>query len=225
MNIGIIVIATNKYTQFILPLYESIKKYFYPKENTNIFCFTDKDKEIVYKKNLITISIKHEPWPMMTLKRYEIFHNNRYVMNQQDYLFYMDIDMLIINYIDDILGEVIGTCHPYQNEKVPNCTYERNSKSLAYIPIGQGKNYFAGGFQGGKTDKYLAICEKLSYNINRDLENNIIALWNDESHWNRYLLDNPPDRILSPDYCCPEGKQKYTTKIIALNKNHNEIRS
>ena len=41
MKIGILVIATGKYTQFIPPLYTSIKKHFMKNEDVKIFVFTD----------------------------------------------------------------------------------------------------------------------------------------------------------------------------------------
>jgi len=47
----------------------------------------------------------------------------------------------------------------------------------------------------------------------------------DESHMNRYFIDTPPTKILDPSYCHIEGtKSNYTPKLVALNKNHREIR-
>jgi histo-blood group ABO system transferase len=47
---------------------------------------------------------------------------------------------------------------------------------------------------------------------------------------NRYLIDNPPTLTLSPSYCFAEeliGRSDYPfePKIVALKKNHNELRS
>ena len=46
---------------------------------------------------------------------------------------------------------------------------------------------------------------------------------------NRYLIDNPPALELTPTYCYAEEfygtNYPYEPKIIALKKNHNELRS
>ena len=54
---------------------------------------------------------------------------------------------------------------------------------------------------------------------------NIIAIWHDESHINRYFIDNPPTIILSPSYCYPENlKLPYKKRLLALDKNHAKVR-
>jgi histo-blood group ABO system transferase len=74
------------------------------------------------------------------------------------------------------------------------------------------------------------MAEVLADRVTKDLENGVIALWHDESQMNRYLIDNPPTLSLTPSYCFAEeqmGNPEYpfTPKIIALKKNHNELRS
>jgi histo-blood group ABO system transferase len=112
-------------------------------------------------------------------------------------------------------------------------TYERRPESTAYIPYGQGKMYYAGGFNGGKVENFLKMAEVIVNNVNTDFDNGIIAEWHDESHLNRYLLDTPPTVELTPSYCYPEAVRfnsigwdvPFEPKIIALEKNHNVIRS
>ena len=72
----------------------------------------------------------------------------------------------------------------------------------------------------------------MSNNIDADLEHGIIAQWNDESHWNCYLKRHP-HKVLSPEYCMVEqvelrkkwGIDNLTPRLIALKKDHKEIRS
>ena len=48
----------------------------------------------------------------------------------------------------------------------------------------------------------------------------------DESQINRYVYDHPPDLVLTPSYCYPEGWDlPFTPRILALNKDHDIIRS
>ena len=93
--------------------------------------------------------------------------------------------------------------------------------------------YYAGGFNGGKPKHFLKMSKTIVNNIEKDFENNLIAVWHDESHMNRYLLNNPPTVELTPSYCYPEAVEHNPTgwnvpfepKILALDKNYAEVRS
>ena len=74
------------------------------------------------------------------------------------------------------------------------------------------------------------MAEVIAERVNKDFEKGVIALWHDESHMNRYLIDNPPTLSLTPSYCFAEEQIRnpdypHTPKIIALKKNHDELRS
>jgi histo-blood group ABO system transferase len=69
------------------------------------------------------------------------------------------------------------------------------------------------------------MANKISENIDIDYSRNIIAVWHDESHMNRYFIDNKPTLILSPSYCYGESMNiPFIKKLVALDKNHQEIR-
>jgi hypothetical protein len=118
--------------------------------------------------------------------------------------------------------------------------YEPNPESMAYIKR-PGKiinengmfrfkpYYYAGGFQGGTAKEFLKASRVLKRNIDRDFDKNYVAIWNDESHWNRYLFDYKGDLVvLSPSYVYPDSLIKeyyekawgcsYEPKIITLTK-------
>ena len=76
----------------------------------------------------------------------------------------------------------------------------------------------------------MRMAETISHNVLEDEKNGIVAEWHDESHMNRYAIDNPPSKILGLDYCCPDWPNKIdfskvNPKILALTKNHEEVRS
>ena len=72
--------------------------------------------------------------------------------------------------------------------------------------------------------------EVIADRVTKDLENDVIALWHDESQMNRYLIDNPPTVSLTPSYVFAEEQMEnpsypYEPKIVALKKDHAELRS
>ena len=231
MNICILTIATNKYIQFVERLYNNLEENFLNGHNLECLLFTEHDVET--SDNVRVSQIEHESWPMPTLKRYNYFVKEKEFISEFDYCFYFDVDMGIVDKVgDEVLSDLVATMHPYQSfYPKGERSYDRNPKSLAYVAPGdEGPNYYAGGFNGGSTKRFLEMSEVIADRVNKDLENDVIALWHDESQMNRYLIDNPPTLSLNPSYCFAEEQMKnpsypYDPKIIALKKNHDELRS
>lgn len=182
-------------------------------------------------------------WPYGTLMRYSMFLQQEEALKEYDYIFYMDVDMRIVNVVgDEILGEELTMAeHPmYSLRRSYVPPYEPNQESSAYIPrlaqiiTEEGKPrmkplYAAGGFQGGKTKYFIEAMKVMRENINKDFNKNYTAIWNDESHWNKYLFDyKGPLVALSPSYVYPDSLieeyykklwgQDYPKKIITLTK-------
>ena len=231
MKICILTIATNKYIQFVGDLYDNIQENFLNGHEIEGIIFTEHDVET--SDNIKVSKIKHEPWPIPTLKRYNYFMQEKDYISQFDYCYYFDVDMSIVDKVgDEVLGDLVATMHPYQSfYPKGDRSYDRNPKSLAYVAPGdEGQYYYAGGFNGGKTKEFLKMSEVIADRVTKDLENDIIALWHDESHMNRYLIDNPPTVSLTPSYVFAEEQinnpsYPYEPKIVALKKNHDELRS
>ena len=230
MKICILTIATNQYIQFVEKLYNNIEENFLNDHDIECLLFTEHDVET--SDNVRVSKIEHEPWPVPTLMRYNYFMQEKDFISKFDYCYYLDVDMAIVDKVgDEILGDLVGTQHPYQTfQPKEDRTYDRNPKCMAYIEPGtEGDNYYAGGFNGGKTEHFLKMSEVLSTRVNHDKDNNVTALWFDESHLNRYLRDNPPTLTLTPSYCYAEEfkgtNYPYEPKIVALKKNHSELRT
>jgi len=181
-------------------------------------------------------------WPMPTLMRYHLFLQQEELLKDFDYLFYIDVDMRITDWIgEEILCDGLTAAqHPmYALRPQYQPPYEPNPNSKAYIPRPgriveeNGKRsfdqlYYAGGFQGGKTEDFIKAMKVMRKNIDDDFNMNYIARWNDESHWNRYLFDVPPKTVLSPSYIYPDSLiaeyyvkiwgKNYSPKIMTLTK-------
>lgn len=230
-RIGLLIISTSKYEIFIEPLLRSVDKYFFKNEPVDIYLFVDKVYNVKHSErlNIVQILIKHYPFPYATLYRYKHFTTHKDLL-KSEFLYYLDVDMRIVAPIgDEILPDkysLVATIHPgfYKG----GGSWENNEKSMAYMSKEDQKKYYAGGFQGGQRDIYLNACIKMSEWINIDQENGVMPIWQDESIWNKYLSGSIV-KELSPSYCYPEARwargMPFKKKIIALEKNHAEIRS
>ena len=172
-------------------------------------------------------------WPMPTLMRFHTFLQQEEKLKEYDYVFYCDVDMKFMEIIgDEILAEgLIAAQHPmYALRKEYNPPYEPNSQSTSYIPrpgvvLQEGGMprfmplYFAGGFQGGKTEDWIKAMKKMKEMIDHDLNKiNYIPIWNDETVWNRYLFDNPPAKVLTPSFIYPDSLiEEYYKPIWGIN--------
>lgn len=223
-KIGLLIIATNKYIQFLNNLISSADEYFLKDQKVTYFVFTNQNIKIESSRNVVKIDVEHKEWPWMTLGRYKIFIESSDKLSKMDYLYYCDVDMKFVESVgNEIIGERVSTQHPgyYGNRGTP----ETNPMSLACVYPNEEMQYFAGGFNGGSSSEYLKMANKISENIDIDYSRNIIAVWHDESHMNRYFIDNKPTLILSPSYCYGESMNiPFIKKLVALDKNHQEIR-
>jgi len=221
-NIGLCIVATGKYNGLAQGLIESARRYFCTQHHVTYFVFTDGD--MPEREDIVKVSQARLGWPFDTLKRFHIYEAHRELFAKMDYLFAVDADMLFVSSVgDEILGDLVGTQHPAFIGK--RGTYEKNKKSKAYVAPNEGEHYFCGGFYGGKRDEFVKLLKTVIQQVDTDLARAFIAKWHDESHLNRYFIDHPPTRILNPSYCYPESwSLEFPKKLVALNKNHQEMR-
>lgn len=227
------------YWGYLKPMVESAKKYFLPGHQVDYLTWSDMAQEMA--GDIKVIPTQSMEWPMPTLMRYHLFLREEELLKQYDYIFYCDTDMEFVSTVgDEIFGNITAAVHPMyylKREFIP--PYEPNPESEAYIPrpgivttVNNKKRfvplYFAGGFQGGRSEKFIDAMKTMKGRVDKDFGKNYIALWNDESHWNKYLFENPPDVVLSPSYIYPDSLNKayyqrvwgrnFIPKIITLTK-------
>ena len=222
-QIGLCMMATGKYISYAKACVESAKKYFCTNHNITYFVFTDSQEQL-NDPQIVQIFQKRLGWPYDTMMRFEVYFKNQDQMKNMDYIFALDADMLFVAPVEDeILTTRVATQHPgFVNQRG---TYETKAISKACVKPNEGKYYFAGGFYGGSHDEFFKLLKICNQNIYDDLSQNYIAIWHDESHLNRYFIDNPPTKILSPSYCYPENwNLPYQKKLLALDKNHAKMR-
>ena len=200
--IALVLIATGgpRYTQYVNPLIESANKYF-PEHET--FVFTD-NMDLVRDDRLL-IPTPDLGWPRATLMRYHMINQNKSLFDKHSHIFYCDIDMLFvapINPPEILTPGLTAVEHPGYPD-----AFCRDPKSTAYIPEWHNPMYYQGCFQGGGRDTFLQMSETIAGRIDEDDKNGVMAIWHDESHYNKYLFqDARPSKVLTPAYCMPEEK-------------------
>jgi histo-blood group ABO system transferase len=221
-KVGLCIMATGRYDKFAQELIDSARPYFCTRSEVTYFVFTDGN--ITPAEDVVTCFQKRLGWPADTLKRFEVYAQNADLLSGMDYLFAVDADMRFVAAVgEEILSDLVGTQHPgYVGRRG---TYEKNPLSTACVPSYEGDIYFAGGFYGGTREAFFKLVETLKERVSKDEESHFIAAWHDESHLNRYFIDHHPTLVLSPAYCYPEKwKFPYPKKLLALDKDHSEIR-
>lgn len=230
-KIGLLVVATGKYIRFVDPLIESAKKYFCTKHDVTFFVFTD--GLLDQTSDVVRIEEKRLEWPFSTMMRFVMYDRHHELLESMDYLFACDADMLFIGSVgDEILHDRVGTLSP--GFVGTRGTYETRSISTACIDNHEGKYYFAGGFCGGASQDFLKMSHVMTQNIETDLKKDIVAVWHDESHLNRYFATHEPT-ILSPLYCYPEcWRERHPdrwaadypfVKLLNINKDCAQMRT
>lgn len=214
------------------------------KEEDGIKSLTDLST-FIHEKTIVfpTDSIE---WPMPTLMRYHLFLQQEELLKTYDYVFYCDVDMRFVNVVgDEILGDgLTAALHPgYATDKKLWPPYEPNKNSASYIPRpgllinDQGKRrfmpmYFAGGFQGGTSIEWFKAMREMKKLVDKDMSQNYLPIWNDETAWNKYLEKTPENlKVLTPSYIYPDSlieeyyvpfvwgrENRYAPKLITVTK-------
>ena len=230
MNIGVILIATRKYSVFLDALLPGIRAHFLRRHHVTIHLFSDKDLSL--GDDVVVHSVPEWGWPDATLRRYEAMTMDAGLLLKEDYLFYMDVDSMVVDIVgDDILQPLVATVHPGYYARGGG-TWEMDAVSTAYVPPVRRKVYVAGGFQGGESERYLWAAWRMYQAIEEDRQKGITAVWHDESHWNAYVSRQVSVTLLTPAYCYPSadlaaswGLGDVHPRILALDKHHEKMRS
>ena len=191
--------------------------------------FTD-SVHVEDKSSIVYTYIENKPWPYITLLRYHLFVDYYHLWKDCDYTFFINGNYCFYQHVGrDILptpeesGLVVAEHQKSLDLHPRDYPYERNPRSTAYIPVGEGTHYYAGGLNGGITEEFYKLSLEIRDTTQKDLDNEIIAVWHDESQLNARLLHRTV-KILSPWYVWPSYSKKRSIRkqIIAgtLDKNN-----
>lgn len=235
MNVAIAFIGTGKYLNFLPKYYENIHKNFLPNTNKTFLVFTDGEGD--FPEDVKVFKQEHLDWPYITLKRFEILKKAETEIVKNDWFVFLDADTLVVDTVlesefFDNSKSFFGVHHPCHylqmppHDKFPGA-FEINSSSNSHVtPNDDTSVYYQGCLWGGKVPEVMQIIDELENKVNEDLENDVIAIWHDESHLNKFFIQNK-DKVntLGSEFAYPELFDSYCNfepKIVHLKKDNSK---
>jgi hypothetical protein len=225
MKIAVLFICTGKYSIFWENFFRSSENYFLPGHEKHYFVFTDSVE--IKASDKITVLHRTTRWfPLDSLMRFEMFLEIQDLLKEFDYIYFFNSNMKFVSPVfEEVIPEnnnpqLVGVIHPGFYNKAPFWfPFERNIKSSAYIGSKLPEyKYYMGSLIGGSIDEFLKLSDECDKQIKTDLANNLMAIYHDESHLNKYFVSK--DILeLDPGYAFPEDWDlPFSAKIMVLNK-------
>ena len=195
LAVGLVVTAIGRYSTYLERFIHTADRFFMTSENVTYVVFTDRVQEVHSdvlntSRAKLVIEVTNRGWPLNSMMRHSFIGKHKRRLSNFDFLFVTDVDMTFEEEVGrEALGDLVGTLHPcFYNSQRKDFSYERDSRSTAYVPKGSGDYYFAGGVFGGCVPEVMRMAKVVEHNFMKDLEWNHTAVWHDESHLNRLLL-------------------------------------
>ena len=244
MKVAIAFIGTGRYLNFLPQYYEHIEENFLPNTEKTILAFTDGEMEGL-PDNVKVYPQEHLEWPFITLKRFEIINKAREEILKNDWFVFIDADAFVVGkvteeeFLERCCGHttdevpLFGVHHPCHRAGMPphktkTGAYETDEKSEAYFDVSKELPpiYWQGCFWGGKVPPVLAMIDEIEGRVNRDLENDIVALWHDETHINKYFFEREFDvHTFGIEYAYPQlfQMEEYWMEVLEEEYRDPEI--
>uniref|UniRef100_A0A8C1MAQ9 Uncharacterized protein n=1 Tax=Cyprinus carpio TaxID=7962 RepID=A0A8C1MAQ9_CYPCA len=238
LTIATTVFALGKYTRFVKDFLESAEQHYFVGFRVHYYLFTDQPESVPEVKmgENRSLTVQNVPslnrWQDISMSRMEKLENliENELVNEADYIFCLDIDTKFYGrWGAETLGRLVGVIHPwFFDAPRSQFTYERRPESKAYIPVEEGDYYYAGAAFGGSLEDVHHLTKTCREQLNIDAANSIEAVWQEESHLNKYFLLNKPSKLLSPEYMWRDINEKAAQiKIVRFTnvpKNYAEVR-
>ena len=235
MKVAICFIGTGKYLNFLPKYYENIQEYFLPGVEKTFLVFTDGEGD--FPEDVKVYQQEHLEWPYITLKRFEIIQKAKEEIEKNDWFVFIDADALVVDKITeekffDETKPFFGVHHPCHFLKMP--PHNKFPGSLETNPLSKAcvdedadfSVYYQGCLWGGKVPDILNMMEELDKRTKDDLSREVVAVWHDESHLNKFFIENKDSvNVLGPEYAYPEvfaGYCEFEPRIVHLAKDNSK---
>ena len=228
MKIAVAFIGTGKYLNFLEEYYETFNDKFQPNDEKHFFVFTDGEIGDA-PDNITVVDIKEDAdikqsdydpsnWYQLMhqsvggLRRFSIIKMVEDQLKNFDWFVFIDADMFCVETVEDFFDETkpyFGVQHPTFDSSWSRNTgatpHERNKLSVTYVdPSEDDGVYLQGCVWGGRVPEVINMIDELDRRVKEDVEKNVLARAHDESHLNRFRLDNKDQfHVLHPRFAFP----------------------
>ncbi|XP_073716894.1 globoside alpha-1,3-N-acetylgalactosaminyltransferase 1 [Misgurnus anguillicaudatus] len=238
ITIATTVFALGKYTRFLKDFLESAEQYYFVGFRVHYYLFTDQPEAVpdVKLSNEHQLMVRKVPsmdrWQDISMGRMKILEKltKSELDNDIDYIFCLDVDTKFYGrWGAETLGRLIGVIHPwFYDYPRDQFTYERRPESQAFIPVEEGDYYYTAAAFGGTVQEVYKLTKTCREQQSIDAAKSIEAIWQEESHVNKYFLYNKPSKLLSPEYLWRDiNARTEHVKMIRFShvaKNNAEVR-
>ncbi|XP_074469267.1 globoside alpha-1,3-N-acetylgalactosaminyltransferase 1-like [Sebastes fasciatus] len=237
-RVAVVVFAVGKYTRFLQGFLTSAEKYFLVDFRVTYYIFTDNEKDVPKIKlgkgrkiSVVTVpSVTRWQDVVLGRMKWATITIDKQIRNETDYLYMMDIDSVFYNRFGaESFSRLSAVLHRgYYKQGRNEFPYERRIESKAFIPADEGDYYYTAAVWGGYLEDMYKLVKYCYMQSEEDAKNKIEAVWQEESHLNKYLLYNKPTKVLSPEYLWSDYDTKpadiKVIRISQLVKNYEEVR-
>ena len=223
MKIAILNISIGDYACFWDEFYITAKRNFLIDCKKEFYVFTDSE-DIVDSEDIHKVFQKDMGWPLNTMKRFHLFRELKEELKDFNYIFFVNgnakFEYPITSGIILKDKDIIAVEHPaFHYKKIQNAPFENRKESRAFVPDERKRVYVQGAFFGGRYNAFFKMIEELDDLTEKDLKENIIALWHDESFLNYYVAYHDNIQVLGWQYLkFEECIQPYKPVIVLRDK-------
>lgn len=220
INVGVCIVATNKYKSYVSHTMESVKLHLYRNQNVIFYLFTDDSSQFEANDNTVLFDIPSYGFPEATLYRYRFMKQaiESFRQRQLSYIFYIDADYRfnerpkanLLPPQDGQLQGIFATKHLNNLTNLFNKYHhigevETNPRSQAFMnPHLYMEAYYCGGFNGGSREAWIEAITEMDHMIQIDESNNVMPVWHDESIFNKYCALHKPIWVFNQSFIYTE---------------------
>ncbi|UNE35700.1 hypothetical protein KG892_01620 [Vermiphilus pyriformis] len=181
-NIGLLVVATGNYKNFIPQLLDSARKYFCTTHKVTFFIFSDSFTSQAIDTVIIPIQklASHYDSALRSLH----YINSANLYKNMDYIFACDADTAFVDVVGD---EILGDLTLVQNT---NGSFNKR-------------------FFGGNSVNFLALCDNIARNVEQRILLATVDKNCEDECFNNTVSLLQPTRILPPAYYAPQNACPY----------------
>ncbi|KAL7405893.1 hypothetical protein ABVT39_009448 [Epinephelus coioides] len=242
-RVAVLVFAVGNYIRFLKGLLESGEKYFLIDFRVTYYIFTDQEEDIPRitsqikmgrgRKTSVVAIPSASRWQDVVLGRmkWATITIEKQIRDEADYAFMMDIDSVFYDRFGaESLSQLTAVLHRgyYKDTKRDQFPYERRPTSKAFIPYDEGDYYYTAAMLGGYLEDMYKLVKHCYMQSLEDEKHKIEAVWQEESHLNKYLLYNKPTKVLSPEYLWSDYDEEpddiQVVRLSQLIKNYKDVR-